>query len=69
MKLRYDKDDDALMIWLSKKKVDYAEQEKNIIVHFSKDNKPVLLEILHASQFLAETSKALPQTSRLSVSP
>lgn len=57
---RYDKEDDALMIWFSKKSVDYAEQEKNLIMHFSKDNKPVLMEILDASNFLKETAKVLP---------
>lgn len=57
---RYDKEDDALMVWFSKKPVDYAEQEKNLIVHFSKDNKPVLMEILDASSFLKKTAKVLP---------
>lgn len=64
MKLRYDKQDDVLMIWFSKKPVDYAEQSKNIIMHFSKDNKPVLVEILEASQFLKQTSQILPQKVR-----
>ena len=40
MKFRYDKKDDALMIWLSKEPVDFAEQNKGLIVHFSKKNKP-----------------------------
>lgn len=57
---RYDKEDDALMVWFSKKTVDYAEQEKNLIVHFSKDNKPVLMEILDVSNFLKKTAKVLP---------
>ncbi len=61
MKLRYDKDDDVLMVWFSKDHIDYAEKEKNIIVHFSKTNKPVLIEILEASSFLEKTSKILPQ--------
>lgn len=60
MKMRYDKEDDVLMIWFSHQKVDYAEQEKNIIIHFSKKNKPVLLEILDASLFLQQTSRVLP---------
>ena len=51
MKFRYDKEDDALMIWLSKEPVDYAQQNKNIIIHFSKENKPVLMEILNAVSF------------------
>lgn len=63
-KLRYDREDDILMIWLSKESVDYAEQEKNIIIHFSKENKPVLLEVLDASDFLKETAKRLPPDIR-----
>lgn len=59
-KFRYDKEDNALMIWFSKEPVDYAEQEKNLIVHFSKENKPVLMEILDATEFLKETTKILP---------
>ena len=64
MKFRYDKQDDALMIWLSKEPVDFAEQNKNLIVHFSKKNKPVLIEILDASKFLKETSHAFPSDLR-----
>lgn len=64
MKFRYDKKDDVLMVWFSNQKVDYAEQEKNIIIHFSKKNKPVLMEILDASLFLQETSKIIPSELR-----
>lgn len=67
MKFRYDKEDDILMVWLANKKVDYAEQSKNVIMHFSKDNKPVLMEILDASKFLKQTSQALPRSVRQSV--
>ncbi len=59
-KFRYDKEDNALMIWFSKEPVDYAEQEKNLIIHFSKENKPVLMEILDATKFLKDTAKILP---------
>ena len=64
MKFRYDKDDDVLMVWFSNQKVDYAEQQKNIIIHFSKKDKPVLMEILDASEFLTQTSKILPEQVR-----
>jgi uncharacterized protein YuzE len=59
-KFRYDEADDALMIWFSKEPIDYAEKEKSLIVHFSKNNKPVLMEILDATDFLKETTKVLP---------
>ncbi len=61
MKHRYDKEDDVLMIWFSKDPIDYAEQVKNIIVHYSKERRMVLMEILNASKFLKETSRSLPR--------
>lgn len=64
MKFRYDKEDDVLMIWFSSARVDYAEQTGNIIVHFSKNNKPVLMEILDATSFLLKTSKSIPRDMR-----
>lgn len=67
MKFRYDKEDDVLMIWFSKEPVDYAEQAKDVIVHFSKENKLVLIEILDASKFLKETSQAFPPKIRQQV--
>lgn len=60
MKFRYDQEDDALMIWFSKEPVDYAEQNQGVIVHFSKQNKPVLMEILEASKFMEQTSAVFP---------
>lgn len=68
MKFRYDKQDDVLMIWLSKERVDYAEQAKDLIIHFSKENKPVLVEILDASKFLKKTSRVFPQHIRSQLS-
>jgi uncharacterized protein YuzE len=61
MKIEYEKEDDVLMIWFSKAtKFDYAEQKHNVIIHYSKDNDPVLMEILDASSFLMKTSDSLP---------
>lgn len=61
MKVHYDKEDDIVMIELSNKKIDYAEQTGDLIVHFSPDREAVLLEILDASLFFKEQSKALPK--------
>lgn len=60
MKIRYDKEDDVMMVWLSKGNVDYAEQSKDVIVHFSKANKPILMEILNASKFVKESMNKFP---------
>ena len=58
MKIRYSRDEDILLIELSDEKVDYAEEVCPIIVHFTKDRKPVILEILDASTFITEIGKA-----------
>lgn len=57
MKLKYSRAEDILLITVSEDPIDYAEEVGSIIVHFTKDEKPVLLEILDASEFLAETTK------------
>ena len=60
-KVIYEKKDDVLNIWLSKKPIDYAEDTDGVIVHFTKNNEPVYIEILDASRFLKETTKSLPK--------
>ncbi len=66
-KFTYEKTDDVLMVELNDKKIDYAEQSGDVIVHFSPDREAVLLEILDASQFLRKQSKALPKEVKESV--
>ncbi len=61
MKIKFYKEDDILVIIFSDKPYDHAEMEGDFIVHFSKDKKPVRLEILNASEFLKNESKALPK--------
>jgi len=57
MKVRYSRGEDVLIIELSDEKVDYAEEMGPVIVHFTKDGRPVMLEILDASEFVTEISK------------
>ena len=57
MKVKYSREEDILLIEVSTEPIEYAEEVGSIIVHFTKDEKPVLLEILDASEFLAETTK------------
>ena len=57
----YQKEDDILMIELNNRKIDYAEQTGDLIVHFSPKREAVLLEILDASHFFAQQSKILPK--------
>lgn len=58
-KINYDKSADILMIELSEKAVEYAEEEGPIIIHFSKDEEPVLLEILDAKEFIMNSLASL----------
>ncbi|VVB91853.1 Uncharacterised protein [uncultured archaeon] len=57
MKISYNREQDILMYEISDEPIDYAEEVGNIIVHFTKEGRPVLLEVLDASEFLAETTK------------
>lgn len=57
MKIRYSRDEDILMLELSDEKIEYAEEMGPIIVHFTTNRKPILLEILNASEFLSEALK------------
>ena len=58
MKVRYSRGEDVLLLELSEERVDYAEETGPVIVHFTKDGRPVILEILDASEFITEISKA-----------
>lgn len=57
MKISYNREDDIMILEVSSDKIDFDEDMGPIIVHFSKERKPVLLEILDASEFIATASK------------
>ena len=57
MRVQYNREDDVLMIHLSEATIDHAEEAEGIIVHFSREDRPVLLEVLDASDFLARLAK------------
>ena len=59
MKVKYSKDVDILMVWLSDDSFDYAEEANGVITHFSADGKPVLLEIQGAKGFLLSSLTSL----------
>jgi len=58
-KIKFSKDVDALLIELSNKPIDYAEESEQLIVHFTKSGEPVLLEILDARDFLLNSLSSL----------
>jgi len=60
-KVIYEKEDDVLNIWFSKKPIDHTEETDGVITHFTSDNKPVYIEVMDASRFLRETTKFLPK--------
>jgi len=59
MKVEYDRQEDILTVELDlSTPIDHAEQLDTLILHVSSDNRPVLLEVLHASDFVSEVIKA-----------
>lgn len=57
MRVKYDREEDILVYEISDEKIDYAEEMGPVIVHFTKDSKPVMLEILDASEFLTQATR------------
>jgi uncharacterized protein YuzE len=47
-RIRYSNNVDVLLIELSDKPIDYAEDEGQVIIHFSSEGEPVLIEICNA---------------------
>lgn len=68
MKIKYYKEDDILVLKFSEKAVDDSFEVDSTILEVDKNNNPVTLEILHASEFLKEQSKALPKEVKKAVS-
>jgi len=66
-KIKYSRDADALLIELSDKPIDYAEEEGQIIVHFTKDGEPVLIEILDAKEFVLSSMTSVLQEKEVAL--
>lgn len=64
MKIKYYKEDDILVMSFSTKPVDDSFEVDNAVLEVDRDKNPVSLEILHASEFMKEQSKALPKDIR-----
>ncbi len=54
-----------MILEISDDAVDYAEEMGPLIVHFSNQGKPVILEILDASDFIATATKSTIQAKGL----
>ena len=67
MKIKYYKEDDILVLKFSEEAADDAFEVDSAILEVDKNKNPVTLEILHASEFLKQQSKALPKDVKESV--
>ncbi|MFH1192214.1 MAG: DUF2283 domain-containing protein [bacterium] len=65
VKFSYEPEVDVLMWEISDKSIDYAKEVGNVVVHFTKNNAPVLIEFLEASRFL-EKAKNLVAKNKIS---
>ena len=65
IKMTYEPEADVIAWEIAKKPIDYAEEVGNVVIHFSKKNTPVLMEILEASKFLSKAKKLINSQSIL----
>lgn len=61
MKAKYYKDADLLSLRITNTPYKYARQTGDVIVHYSNDKEPVLIEIVNAAKFLKDTAQMLPK--------
>jgi uncharacterized protein YuzE len=61
MRVRYNREEDILTLELSEAPIDHAEEAGPLIVHFTADDRLVVLEILEASDFLSKLMKGAMQ--------
>ena len=67
IKISYEPEADVLTYEITNQQIDYAEEVGNFVVHFTKNNMPVLVEILEASKFLKKAEKLTGKTGDLSI--
>jgi hypothetical protein len=67
-KIRYSKEVDALLIELSDKPIDRAEESGRFILHFAKDGEPVLLEIFDAKEFVINSLTSVIEEKEAAIS-
>jgi hypothetical protein len=58
MKVRCNRKDDILTLELSEATIDHAEETGPIIIHFSADDRLVMLEIVEANDLFSKLTKA-----------
>lgn len=66
-KLRYSKDANVLVIELSEKPIEYAEEYGQFIVHFSSEGEPVLLEIQDGKDFVLDSLSSVLREQEVTI--
>jgi len=66
VRFSYEPEADVLAWEINGMPINYAKEIGNIIVHFTKNNVPVLVEILEASKFLAQ-AKSVKNKEKISI--
>ncbi len=66
-KLRYSKDVNVLVIELSEKPIEYAEEYGQFIVHFSSEGEPVLLEIQDGKDFVLDSLSSVLREQEVTI--
>ena len=69
VKISYEPEADVLMWEIVDKPIDFAREIGNVVVHFTKNNLPVLIEILEASKFLARAKNLVEKDKILIKQP
>lgn len=60
-KISYEPEADVLTWEITDKPIDFAREIGNVVVHFTKQNVPVLIEILEASIFVKKAKQLVGQ--------
>ncbi len=66
-KVSYEPEADVLSWQISAAPIEYASEMGNVIVHFSKKNVPVYIEVLEASKLLSKVTPRVVKVQRKSV--
>jgi hypothetical protein len=63
--LRYEPEADVLSWEVNDQPIDSAREIGNIVVHFTKDQTPVLIEVLEAKKFLHQSRAVMAKRTAL----
>ena len=65
-KVSYDSDADVLSLaGAMKGRIDHASELGNFVIHFTKDDRPLLIEVLEASKVFGNSSKPVRKIANL----